>query len=141
MLNIKPMEAITNKWRGRAQMSTEDYKNGILTTPKDWAALTTDAASSYTAGLQASLAAKRWESGIRKAGTAKWKQNASTKGPARWAEGISLSGDAYARGFAPYREVLAGLTLPPRGPRGDVKNYERSAAVGKALNAKRLATA
>lgn len=138
MANIKPLELITAKWRSRAQVSTEDYRSGIESTSKDWAALTTAAAASYKTGIQAAIATNRFESGVRKAGTAKWKLNATTKGPERWAQGISLSGDAYAKGFAPYRQVIESLTLPARGPRGSEGNYARSMAVGKALNQKRI---
>lgn len=138
MANIKALSAITEKWRARAQSSTEDYAAGIQNTTRDWAASTTAAAASYKAGIQAAISANRFESGVRAAGNEKWKRNALQKGPQRWAQGISLSGDAYSRGFAPYREVIASLNLPARGPRGSEGNYARSMAVGKALHQKRI---
>lgn len=138
MANIKPLEQITAKWRSRAQVSTEDYRAGVLNPRTDWQTATIAAAASYKAGIQAALNANRFEAGVRAAGSEKWQQNAATKGPSRWAEGINLSGDAYAKGFAKFHQVLSTLSLPPRGPRGDAKNYERSMAVGKALHAARV---
>jgi hypothetical protein len=40
-------------------------------------------------------------------------------------------------GWAPYSAVLAGLELPPRGPRGSSRNRERKKIVMDALRAKK----
>ena len=72
MANIKPLEQITAKWRSRAQVSTEDYRAGVLNPRNDWQAATIAAAASYKAGIQAALNANRFEAGVRKAGTEKW---------------------------------------------------------------------
>lgn len=138
MADIKPMTAITGKWQNRAAASTEDYRRGVETTTKSWATNTAAAASAFKAGVTAAANAGRFEAGVRAAGDQKWKSMAAAKGPARWAEGIGLSGDAYARGFQPYHDVLANLTLPERGPRGDTRNYDRVKAVGQALHNKRV---
>lgn len=138
MANIKSLALITAKWRKRANESTQDYADGVQNSTVDWAGQTIAAAASYKAGIQAAIAANRFEGGVRAAGTAKWKANTIAKGPQRWAQGIGLSGDAYAKGFAPYREIIANLTLPARGARGDAANYARSMAVGKALHDKRM---
>lgn len=129
--------AAAEKWQRKAAAAAQDYSNGVERTQNDWQAKTLAGQANYNAGVQAAMSAKRWESNVAKAGTAKWKANTLAKGPGRWVEGISMSGDAYSRGFAPYAQVISGLTLPPRGARGDVKNYARSQAVGQALNAKR----
>jgi len=40
-------------------------------------------------------------------------------------------------GWRPYSELLAGLKLPPRGPRGSRRNRERAKIVMDALRAKK----
>jgi len=134
MVQIADPQTIAAKWMRKAGLSAEDYRDGVSRTPADWQALTLAAASSYKTGLQAAIAANRFESGVQNAGTAKWKKNTLEKGPDRYAQGVTLAGDSYARGFAPYQAVIANITLPARGPRGDIKNYDRSRALGQALN-------
>lgn len=131
------VQRISEKWKRKSAASQQDYADGVANTSADWAGLTTNAAAAYNAGIQASLAARRFESGVAKAGTAKWKSQTIAKGPARWTQGIDLSGDNYIRGFTPYAQVIQGLSLPPRGPRGAAQNYNRSLVLGKALNDKR----
>jgi len=135
---IRSTAEIAAKWQRKAPLSTADYESGVRTTQADWATLTTQAAANYTAGLQAAMAAKRWEGGVAATGTAGWKERTLAKGPARWAEGIDKSGDAYARGFGPYADVIRATTLSPRGPRGAQQNYQRSQLMGQALNRARV---
>jgi hypothetical protein len=84
--------------------------------------------------VQKSLADKSFEKGVNRVGTSKWQNAALQKGPGRWAEGVQLSTDNYAKGFAPFAQVIANTTLPPRGPKGDPSNIQRVAAMAKALN-------
>lgn len=135
---IRNVTDIAAKWARKAPMSVGDYEDGIRNTQADWATLTTQAAPAYVTGLQASMAAKRWEGGVAAAGTAGWKEKSLAKGPARWADGITKSGDAYSKGFAPYADVIRSTTLPARGPRGAQQNYQRSQLMGQALNRARV---
>jgi len=135
---IKAIELINAKWQKRAPEALKDYQDGVQNTKKDWAANTAAAADNYVSGIQAAIAAGRFEAGVARAGTEAWRQAAMVKGPARWAQGIKLSGDAYIRGFGRYHAVIANTTLPPRGPRGSAENYERSRIMGEALNRARL---
>jgi hypothetical protein len=134
MTQIIDTSSIAAKWSRKAAASADDYRDGVARTQADWQGLTLAAAAAYKTGLQASMAANRFESGVTNAGTAKWKNNTLAKGPDRYAQGVSLSGDAYIRGFSPYQAVIANTALPPRGPRGDLKNWERSKVLGQALN-------
>jgi hypothetical protein len=131
---IPATQTIAAKWSRKAALAADDYKNGVLNTNADWASLTLAAAPAYKIGLQAAMAANRYEAGVGAAGTPYWRKNASEKGPDRYAQGVSLSGDNYARGFDPYQKVIANTALPPRGARGDIKNYERTRVLGQALN-------
>lgn len=138
MIPTKPLNLVVQKWQTRAPAAAVDYARGVETTPKDWAALTAAAAPNYEAGVQLAIQAKRFEQGVRTAGTPKWKKATMEKGPDRWRQGIQLGGDNYSRGFAPFLDAIANATLPPRGPRGSEQNYERSREMGKILHAARV---
>ena len=138
MANIKSMDRITDKWKRVAAGAGEEYRVGIENPRTDWATATKNAESSYDAGVQAAIARKAFSKGVGKAGTAKWQAMALAKGPGRWSEGINLSGDAYRSGFEPYARVIAGLTLPVRGRKGDPKNIARVAAIAKALHDEKI---
>ena len=138
MANIKSMDRITEKWKRVAAGAGEEYRVGIENPRTDWATATKNAEASYTAGVQAAIGRKAFGKGVGRAGTSKWQTMALAKGPGRWSEGIGLSGEAYREGFEPYARVIAGLTLPPRGAKGDPKNVARVAAVAKALHDEKI---
>ncbi|MFA6183425.1 hypothetical protein [Acidithiobacillus sp.] len=141
MANIKSADRITKKWAERASVSGGAYEEGINNPRADWATQAKAAESNYEKGVQAGISQKRFGKGIARAGTSKWQQGARDKGIARWSQGISVSQDAYQKGFDPYRQVIAALTLPPRGPKGDPGNIMRVSAVAKALHDKKISMA
>lgn len=135
---VKSLDRISEKWARVAGVSQEEYIQGIKNPRTDWAKATSDSEANYDRGVQAAIQRKAFGKGVAKAGTAKWQERALVKGPARWAEGINVSRDAYEKAFAPYREVLMRTPLPPRGPRGDAKNYARVQIIGDALHKEKL---
>jgi hypothetical protein len=58
--------------------------------------------------------------------------------PGKFATAVKGSQSAYARGWAPYREVLLKLKLPPRGKLGSKANVRRMRAVCEALHREKL---
>lgn len=139
MTAIKSMARIKQNWVNSTQTKQSEYTAGIENPRKPWAEATQAADANYKAGIQKSIAANSFSKGVAKAGNAKWQKNALEKGPARWAQGVAVSQDAYEQGFAPYAQVIASLTLPKRGPKGDPANINRVAAVADALHKKKLA--
>jgi len=137
-LAVKSMDRIKNKWVSSTQANQQEYEDGIKNPRKDWASETAKAEKNYNAGVQAAISQGRFGKGVSKAGTNKWQEKSLAKGPGRWASGVALSANDYEKGFAPYRQVLEGLTLPERGPKGDPKNINRVAAVAKALHEKKI---
>jgi hypothetical protein len=135
---MRTVAQIMEKWTRVTQTRQQDYSEGVANPSKDWQTQTAGANAAYKAGVQASIAKDSFLSGVNRAGTAKWKLGATTKGPGRWAEGIGLSGDRYAKGYAPYADVITGLKLTPRGARGDAVNLQRVNQVANALHAKRV---
>lgn len=137
MAQIKSLANISKKWARVTPGRTEDYRLGIENPRRDWEEETAGASDRYKLGVDQAHAKGMFGKGVAKAGTKKWKENALKKGPSRYAEGVMLAEDDYMKGFAPYREVIAGVDLPPRFPKGDPRNINRVAVIAKALADKR----
>ena len=91
---IKPLDQLSKKWARVSALSGPSYLEGVQSTSKDWAELTEAAGSNYAAGVQAAIADKRFEAGVRQAGTDKWRRNSIAKGPERFAQGVRLAENA-----------------------------------------------
>ena len=135
---IKSTEASAAKWARRAGNAGPEYEEGVRNPRKSWAAETAASAGAYEKGVQASIANKSFEKGVKAAGDSKWQTNAIEKGPARFQQGVNLGEDAYSKGFAPYRAVIANTALPKRGPKGDPNNINRVSVLAKALHDAKL---
>lgn len=135
---IKDISVIAAKWATRAQAAGPDYQAGVKSTQKDWAGLTAAAADSFSAGVQQAVADGRFAKGVIAAGSAKWQTAAAGKGAQRYPTGVQGAQPAYSAGFAPYAQVIANLTLPPKSPRGSPNNAQRVAVIMAALHAKRI---
>jgi len=137
-MEVKDLNRISLKWTRQSAAAQPEYEFGVQNPRRSWAKATAEAEGAYQAGVQKAISEKRFGKGVKKAGDTKWQKNTLEKGPARWTQGIQLSEDSYQTGFAPYRETLKSLTLPPRGPKGDPANINRVALVAKALHEKKL---
>lgn len=135
---IKSIADITKKWTDVTPMRAPQYQEGVEKTTKDWAALTKAAEDTWKTAITAAAAAGRFGKGVEARGTANWKKRTIAVGPGRWSQGVSIAGPEYSKGFAPYREVIAGLTLSPKFAKGDLRNYKRVQDIGVALHEKKV---
>jgi len=133
MAAIRSIEKIAKKWATVTPGRTEDYRAGVESPRKDWEAATAGAEDAYQAGVNQAIAEKRFGKGVRAAGTEKWQRNAIEKGTQRWGPGVAMAESAYASGFAPIRDAIERLTLPPRFARRDPRNLNRVKAVVDAV--------
>lgn len=138
MAVIKSMAEIADKWATVTPTRAKYYEEGVRTTAKDWAGSAMAAASAYEAGVSEAIGRGAFAKGISSVGTGGWREATLAK-KARWGSGVSLGKSNYLSGFAPFRGVIEGVSLPPRGPRGDPSNYARCEAIGAALTAARRA--
>ncbi|MBA7575227.1 hypothetical protein ES708_17048 [subsurface metagenome] len=136
---IKSTSDIARKFAEVTPGRVNEYTDGVTNPKRDWEAETKAAEDNFEKGITQAIRDKRFGKGVAKAGTTKWQARAIKVGPGRFAEGVAAAGPAYAEGFGPYRDVIAGLTLPPRGPSGDPRNIDRVKAVAEALHKKKLA--
>ena len=138
MAKVKSLAKISAKWQNVTPQRQQDYIDGVNDPRTPWAASTLAAEKNYETGVQKGITNKSFGKGVSAAGDAKWKKGATEKGPARWAQGVQLGGDNYSKGFAPFQQALANITLPPRGAKGDPSNIQRVAAVAKAMHDTKL---
>ena len=139
MVAIKALAAIAEKYTRRASAAQTDYQGAIQATPEQvWEAGASAGANNWAAGVAAAAADGRFAAGVSGKGS-KWKRKATTVGPSRYATGVAAAAPDFSAGFQRFYDMLASLTLGPRGPRGDQRNYDRSKAVGTTLNQGRLA--
>jgi len=130
---VPSVSQVAEKWKRRSESAGGEYEIGIKASAKSWAQAATAGAANYKAGVNAAAAAGRFEKGIARAGDVKWQRNAAAKGPMRYSQGISVAQGDYSTGVAPYLDAMGRVDLPPRGPAGSDGNYQRVAAMGKAL--------
>jgi hypothetical protein len=88
-----------------------------------WEARKAAAREAYSAGL-----ANPRSGESRKAGP----------GARRYARRSKSAKSAWARGWEPYRKILLGLKLPPRGPVRSPQNFERVRVICEALHKEKL---
>ncbi len=131
---IKPISEIAEKYTRVTPGRAADYEAGIRKPTKDWATQTANAEAAYEAGIQEALSQKRFSKGVAAAGTQKWQKKALDVGVGRWPAGVRAAGEDYAKGFAPFRDVIERTTLPPRGAKGSPQNIERVRVIAMALH-------
>lgn len=135
---IKSLDQISSKWVRVSSVAGQSYAEGIANPANDWKVATQAGVANYKAAMQDSLAKDTFSKSISRSTTANWQKNAIDKGVSRWPEGIRLGSENYAKGFAPYRDIIANLTLPPRGPKGAAGNIQRVAKLAEALHNKKV---
>lgn len=134
MVKTKPVEIVKKKWEARASIATPDYEFGVKNPRRDWAEAATAAEETWEAAIQEAIRDKRFAGGVKAVGTEKWQKKALEVGKDRYAPGVRAAVDDYSKAMSEVLSVIEGVTLPPKGPRGDPKNYERVKAIGDALH-------
>lgn len=136
-IDVKPLGSVAEKFVRITQGRSQDYSTGVTgTAPQQFENAATAAAQTWQSGVSQAAAEGRFESGVRGSGS-KWQRKALQVGASRFGPGVAASRDDYQAGFEPYHRALAGITLPPRGPRGDPANVQRVAEIASALNQQR----
>ncbi len=138
MAKIRPISEIARKWVEVTPNRSAQFEAGVRAPLSDWAQNTKAAERNFETGIQTAIAAKRFGKGVDSAGTPKWQAKTIELGVQRWGPGVTAAGPDYEKGFGPFRDVIEATTLPPRFPRGDVRNFERVKAIGDALHKRKL---
>jgi len=138
MVNIKSLDKVTDKWSKVTPERAPYYEEGIKAPAKDWSTEAAKGQSAYEAAMRDPKVLALRSTNIKAVGTEKWQRKSTKVGPSRFREGVPAAVEDYNKGFSPYHGVIAAITLPEKGARGDPKNYARVKAIGDALNKKRM---
>jgi len=116
---------------------SQDYQQGIAgTNPAAFESAATAAADVWAQGVAQAAGENRFATGLQGSG-ARWRRKAEQVGVSRFGPGVQAAQEDYQQGVAPYLQTMQGLTLEPRGPRGDPRNIGRVSAIAQALNEQR----
>lgn len=138
MADIKSTAAIASKWARVTPQRSEDYRQGVMNPRVSWSSATAAASDRYKAGIQEAIQQDRFAKGVKAAGDTRWQERAVNIGPQRFSEGVATSESRYEAGFAPYADVIAATTLPPRFAKGDPRNLDRVRVMSQALRKKKV---
>jgi hypothetical protein len=137
-IKVKDAASSAKRFVARGQAAAGDYAEGVRGAGSEWLARTAGSTDNYAAGVQDAIGRNAFARGVQEAGSSKYEQRASTVGARRFPEGIREAGPSWEQSTAPYLQAIAGLTLPPRRPKGDPSNYARVQAVGEALRRRKV---
>ncbi len=135
---IADTSVIATKWARVTPGRTADYEAGVRNPRRDWKTETAAAESRWKTAIAEAAAKGRFGKGVTAAGTPKWQRKSIEIGTVRFGPGVAAAGPDYEEGFAPYRNVIAGLSLPERYATGDPRNIARVEAIAKALHDKKI---
>jgi len=133
-IKVPTASEVGSKWKRRVDGATEDYRMGVTDPSVDWATPTKAAEPTYKEAVVKAAGEGKFGKGVAKAGNEKWKAKTAAKGPARWSAGVADAQPDYESGMGKVLGAIGSVTLPPRGPAGDERNYERVKAVGRAVH-------
>lgn len=132
-IRMRATPELAAKFKTRAGAAQNDYKAGVEGAAQDWETNTTNAEAAYEQGVQESIGKKRFGKGVRKSGGAHYVRRAVDLGTTRYVSGINAGADRWAQNTAPYLQALAGMTLPPPGPRRSPQNMARAQFTAETL--------
>lgn len=139
MAAIRSASDISKKWAEVTPGRSAQYEQGVKNPVRDYAANAMAGNDAWKSGTQAAITRDGFKKGVAKAGTAKWQERAVKLGPARFGPGVQAAQGDYEANFAPYREAIASVALPPRGPRRSPQNLQRVNAMVQAISMKKEA--
>jgi hypothetical protein len=137
-IKVADASAAAKKFVTRAQAAGPDYTAGVQNAGPSWAAATKSAADTWQQGVTQAAAQGRFAAGVNQNSQNKYQTRASGVGAQRYPQGVAGSQQAWQDGTTPFLNVIAGLNLPARQPKGSAANYQRVQMVGDALRAKKL---
>lgn len=138
-IKVKSAAEVAAKWAEQTPGRSAYYEAGVKTAGAEWEANTKAAAANYKAAISAGNTEKMFAGGVAKAGAAKYTRKAVEVGVGRFSSGVTAGKVDYQTGIDGMLQTIAGITLPPRAPRGSESNLARVRAVASALHAKRMA--
>jgi len=132
-VTVKPVGKVAEKWARRVAGASQDYSDGASAAGSRWATGAAGGAANFKQGVTQAAASGRFEKGIARAGQEKYTRGIVSKGSVRYGPGAAAAEGDFHKAIGPVLEVIGRTDLPMKGPRGAESNYQRGAAIGKAL--------
>ena len=137
MAGIRSLQFIVERYKRITPGRAREFEEGVKNPKEQWEPETIAAAEAYNDGVRDAIERGAFAGGVRAAGQSHYVDMSLRKGVPRFRHGVEIGIPFYQRNFAPFREVIAGVELPPRKPKGDPSNLERVAVIAQALHAER----
>ena len=138
-LKVKAAADIAKKWGDVTPGKSGYYEAEATVAGALWESNAVKAEKTFKSAIAEAGLEKRFVGGIKKAGAAKYERKVKDVGVGRFGPGVAAAIADMESGFAPYRDVLDGMSIPDRGPRGSTTNYAIVQKIGDPLHKKRLA--
>ena len=134
MPKIRSTAKIAEKYARVTPGKSAELEAGLKDPKKIWVDETGAAAPAWAAGVSDAVARGAFAKGVANAGQAAYIDPAIKLGVKRYRDGVTFGVSKYTKNFAPFRDVIEGTTLPPRGPTGDPGNIDRVRLIAAALH-------
>jgi len=134
MPKIRSSAKIAEKYGRVTPGKGPELEAGLRDPKKIWADETAAAAPAWAAGVSDAVARGAFAKGVADAGQSSYIDPALKLGVKRYRDGVTFGTPKYNKKFAPFRDVIEGTVLPPRGPVGDPGNIERVRMMAAALH-------
>jgi len=125
MVKVKPLDVVKKNYSGAANTAAERYKESISQV-SGWKerATSSEAEELWKAKIQEAIAAERRKKALEAVSESEWKDAAIKKGYSRIGQGMRAAVDKHAKNWAPYKDALEAVDLPPRSvdPMANVDN-------------------
>lgn len=139
MPQVRSMAKIKEKYGRVTPGKGAELEAGLKDPKKNWHDATLAAAEAWRGGVEGAISRDAFAKGVGNADQSTYLDPALKLGVRRYRDGVTFGTDKYGKNFAPYREVIEGTSLPPRGPVGDPANIERVRIMSAALHDAKVA--
>ncbi len=134
MPKIRSIGKIAEKYGRVTPAKGPELKAGLMDPKKIWVDEAAASGEAWKGGVEGAIARDGFVKGVVEAGQAAYLDPALKLGVPRYRSGVEFGIPKYKGKFGPYRDVIEGTTLPPRGPVGDPANIERVRVMAAALH-------
>lgn len=134
MPKIRSLGKISEKYGRVTPAKGPELEAGLKDPKKIWVEEAAAANEAWKGGVSDAIARDAFIKGVADAGQAAYIGPALALGVKRYRDGVTYGVPKYGKKFAPYRDVIEGTTLPPRGMVGDPGNIERVRIMAAALH-------
>lgn len=134
MPKIRSLAKIQEKYGRVTPAKGPELEAGLKDPKKIWVDEAAAANEAWKGGVSDAVARDAFHKGVTAAGQTAYIEPALKLGVKRYRDGVTFGIPKYGRKFGPFRDVIEGTTLPPRGPVGDPANIERVRTMAAALH-------